>query len=149
MDRRMVFVETRSQEMRRLLCRWVEFFYEKGLRVQVLTDSTMGAQHLDQMLWTFSQPSFVPHRIFGPGESLPAEEPVLITASPRFLEGFDVLACDATPDVSILSRYPHTIHFIVMDDEDRRRASRLLWQKARDAGLELRHFRLQANEPTG
>jgi len=63
MTSRLIFVETRSNEKRATLCRQVEGFYEKGQHVLVVTDSTLAAQHLDQMLWTFSQESFVPHRI--------------------------------------------------------------------------------------
>ena len=78
------FVETPSEGQRRLLCQWVERFYEEGKRVQVVVDSTMAAQHLDQMLWTFSQESFVPHSIFAFNKSSDLIEPVVITVCTPF-----------------------------------------------------------------
>lgn len=138
---RLYFVETRVNEQRLLLCHLTEHFYEAGRRIQVLTDSSMAAQHLDQMLWSFSQESFIPHRIFTSDPSESFFEPVLITVGEKELpERPDFLICDGAASVEFLSRYPSAIHFVLMDDAQRRQESRLLWQTARDQGIELRHI---------
>src|SRR5271157_5503066 len=72
------FVETTVAEQRELLCRWTERFYMEKKRVRIVVDSMAAGQFIDQLLWTFSQSSFIPHTIFNPGAA-PPSEPVLIT----------------------------------------------------------------------
>ncbi len=133
------FMETPSEGQRRLLCQWVECFYEEGKRVQVVVDSTMAAQHLDQMLWTFSQESFVPHSIFAFNKSSDLIEPVVITVGEVLLEGFEVLVCDAGVTLDFMRNYSEVVHFVLRDDLEKKQESRLLWQSARELGLVLRH----------
>jgi DNA polymerase-3 subunit chi len=134
------FLETPSDSQRQLLCRWVERFYEEGKRIQVLAGSSMAAQQLDQLLWTFSQSSFIPHRILTTGATASVPEPVLITVGEVFLEQCQVLVCDALAGIEFMERYPLSIHFVLRDDLDRRQESRLLWQTARDRQMHVRHI---------
>ena len=134
------FVETDSRDQRGCLCRWVERFYGEGKKVQIATDSTMAAQHLDQMLWTFSQSSFIPHRTVAAGTAGPFMEPVVITVGELKLEGFDVLVCDGPVELEFVRHYPLVLHFILMDDPEKKQASRLMWQRAKDQGFDLRHL---------
>lgn len=133
------FVETRSSEQRHTLCRWVERFHEEGKKVLVVTDSTAAAQHLDQLLWTFSETSFIPHRILSlkSGESM--IDPVILTIGEVRLEGFDVLVCDSPVHLNFMKGYPVAVHFILLDDEEKRQESRLMWQSAREQGVRLNH----------
>lgn len=137
------FVETVAGEQRNVLCQWVERFHGEGRRVQVVVDSTLAAQHLDQLLWTFVEGSFVPHRILDT-RTVDAEnaivEPVIIVVGEQHVEGFDVLVCDTPVHLEFMSRYSEVVHFVLRDDSERRQESRLLWQNAREQGLQLRHF---------
>ncbi len=140
MAQEMIFVETTAREQRKDLCRWAEYFAEQGKKVLVLTDSTLGAQHLDQLLWSFSQPSFVPHRIVveaEPNASFP--EPVLIAVDPGLPLPAEVVLCDAFPDLDALGRYSTIMHFVPLDDEEQKQKSRRLWMEAKARGLELKH----------
>lgn len=128
------FVETTVSEQRGLLCRLAERFYTEKHKVQVLVDSTPDAQLLDNLLWTFSQGSFIPHAVCGP-ESEISSEPVVITIGERELAGFDTLLCDSPAGLNFMSRFDTAVHFILRDDESRRQQSRLLWQEARTAGF--------------
>ncbi len=134
------FVETRANEQRSLLCRWVECLYEAGRRIQVIADSTISAQHLDQLLWTFSQASFVPHRIHTKDASEEDLEPVVITVGEVRLDGFEILICDGQVGLEFMLLYPIALHFVLQDDDEKRQESRLLWQKARGEGVELHHM---------
>ena len=134
------FVETDARDQRICLCRWVERFYEEGKRVRVVADSTMAAQHLDSMLWSFSDLSFIPHRIWGPEDvEGPRVEPVVITVGEAKLEGFDVLVCDGAVELDLMGCYPVAVHFILRDDQERKQASRLLWQRAKERGFLAHH----------
>jgi DNA polymerase-3 subunit chi len=133
------FVETRSEEQRNLLCYWVERLFEKGMRVQVAAGSSMAAQHLDQLLWSFSQESFIPHIILTAQAPSSDITPVVITAGESRLEDFDALVCDGPVSLDFMKGYGMAVHFILLDDTDRRQESRMIWQSARDMGMTLYH----------
>ncbi|MGA2400566.1 MAG: DNA polymerase III subunit chi [Syntrophobacteraceae bacterium] len=132
------FVETSVAEQRELLCRWTERFYMEKKRVRIVVDSMHAAQFIDQLLWTFSQASFIPHLIYNPGGTLPAE-PVLITPGEIQLAGFEVVICDCPADLGFMITFEAAVHFILRDDTERRQQSRILWQRARDSGINPVH----------
>lgn len=136
---RVLFIETHSEEKRGLLCRWVEAFYEAGKKVRIVTDSGMAAQHLDQLLWTFSQSSFIPHRIVSGSELLPLLEPVVITVGQSPMEGYDVLAVDGETTAESFRRYSTVVLFVLLDDPEKRQESRLIWQSTKEHGCKLQH----------
>ncbi len=140
MNTTVLFIETRGADKRMALCQQVERFYEEGRRVVVVTDSTLAAQHLDQMLWTFSQPSFIPHRVVTGPLEMPIIEPVIIVPSPLAIPGYDVVVADSRVTLDFLQHFSTAIHFVLTDDPDQRQDSRLLWQAARDQGLVLQHI---------
>lgn len=133
------FVEMRAAEQRNVLCRWVEHYYETGTRAQVMADSTVTAQHLDQLLWSFSQPSFIPHRVLGAWDGKEPREPVIISVGEIFVPGFPVLLCDAPAGLEFMARYELAVHFVTVEDEDQRQRSRDLWQAAKTRGIDLKH----------
>jgi DNA polymerase-3 subunit chi len=137
---KITFVEARSADKRIILCRWVEKYYEDHQRILVVTDSTLAAQHLDQLLWTFAQGSFIPHRIVTRATADPIREPVAITAGILALPQFDVLIPDSTVELDFMLNYPSALHFILVDDAAQRQESRVLWQAAKDRGIELQHI---------
>lgn len=132
------FVETTGDRQRDLVCRWTERFYSERKRVRIVVDSMAAAQLIDQLLWTFSQSSFIPHAIFNPGAAQP-EEPVLITPGEFRADGFDAVVRDSQADLEFMSLFESAVHFIVDDDPERKRLSRVLWLRARDAGLSPIH----------
>lgn len=133
------FVETPSEKQRFLLCRWVDRFHEAGRKVQVMVDSTLAAQHLDQMLWTFAQESFIPHRVLTSKGLVDFMEPVVITVGEIVVQGFHALVCDGQTPLDFVAGYPEVVHFVLRDDPEKKQESRLLWQAAKDRGMELRH----------
>ena len=136
----LLFIETRSADKRMALCQQVERFYEKGRRVVVVTDSSLAAQHLDQMLWAFSQPSFIPHGVVTAPLLTPMVEPVIIVPSPLAIPGYDVLVADSKVTLDFLQNFSTAVHLVLTDDPDQRQESRLLWQAVRDRGLLLQHI---------
>lgn len=45
------------------VCRLIEKAYEKKQKVYVHTDAEIDAEKLDELLWTFSDNSFIPHNL--------------------------------------------------------------------------------------
>ena len=62
----------------RLACRITEKAIKRKLDVYMHSENEADASTLDGMLWTFSQGSFIPHRLIGRDLNSPCEEPVLI-----------------------------------------------------------------------
>ena len=136
----MIFVETTAQNQRKDLCRWAEIFFEQGKRVLILTDTTLAAQHLDQLLWTFSQASFIPHRIVSetsPDSGFP--EPVLIAWDPTLRVSVHVVLCDVLHDLEVLEPFDVAVQFVPLDDERKRLECRSLWVEAKSRGITLKH----------
>jgi DNA polymerase-3 subunit chi len=50
-----------SGSRERIACKLSEKAYGRGNRVYIHTESTQQAQHIDELLWTFRDGSFVPH----------------------------------------------------------------------------------------
>lgn len=74
----------------RLACRVAEKGYLAAQRVLVYSDDPALLPRLDEMLWTFSDGSFVPHDIVT-SDGAPCEAPVALTTGPLPAEPGDVL----------------------------------------------------------
>jgi DNA polymerase III subunit chi len=134
------FVETKTEEQLLVLCQWVDHFYEQGKRVQIAASSSVAAQHLDHLLWTFAQASFIPHRIRSSPESGGGIERVIITIGEAPVNGATVLVSDGPVGLKLMQRYDYAVHFILLDDPERRQNSRSLWQAAREEGMQVNHI---------
>ncbi|HQN18304.1 MAG TPA: DNA polymerase III subunit chi [Syntrophobacteraceae bacterium] len=134
------FVETRTDEQSVALCRWVDHFYEQGKRVQVVASSSVAAQHLDQLMWTFAQGSFIPHRIGSSGQPGLAVEPVIITVGEAPVKGAAVVLSDGPLSLDFMQGFDTVVHFVLLDDAEKRLNSRSLWQAARERGIQVNHI---------
>jgi len=120
------------------VCRLVDKAYRLGHTVWLHTASDEHARALDERLWTFSQPSFVPHERAGSGEP---DCPVVVgegkqPASPR-----DLLVNEATDVPTFVDRFARVAEVVNQDDGVRRR-SRARYAAYRDQGYALHHYRV-------
>jgi len=114
-------------------CRLAEKAYDQGLRVAVRTASAAETAEFDELLWTFSDRSFVPHVVWPTEPDVVAATPVVVGSSSLPASHRDVLinlAPDAPADFSAYAR----ICEVVGGDEDAKKAGRLRWRTYRDAG---------------
>jgi DNA polymerase III subunit chi len=133
------FVETKTEEQLLALCQWVDYFYEEGKRIQIVASSSAAAQHLDHLLWTFAQSSFIPHRISSSTGSSPGIERVIITTEEVAVKGATVLISDGPVGLDFMRLYEYVVHFVFLDDPEKRHGSRSLWQTAREEGMQVNH----------
>ena len=115
-------------------CRLVEKAYEQGLRVAVRTSAPAETVEIDELMWTFSDRSFVPHGVWPADADFAAATPVLISSGALPDSHRDVLVnlgTDVPADFATFSR----VCEVVAGDEDARRRGRLRWRGYRDAGL--------------
>ena len=115
-------------------CRLAEKAFDQGLRVTVRTASPAEAVELDDLLWTFSDRSFVPHAVWPADPALAEETPVLIASGELPETHRDVLinlGAEPPADALVFGR----ICEIVGADETAKRQARVRWRSYRAAGL--------------
>ena len=116
------------------VCRLVEKAYEQGLRVAVRTSAPAETVEIDELLWTFSDRSFVPHGVWPADPDFATATPVLISSGALPDSHRDVLVnlgTDVPADFTAFSR----ICEVVAGDEDAKRRARLRWRGYKEAGL--------------
>jgi DNA polymerase-3 subunit chi len=120
-----------------MVCRLVDKARRQGHHAYVLTQDHAAAQRLDDLLWTFSAGSFVPHALYDGTQAAPdATLPVLIGHQEPPAGWNDVLV-SLLPEVpDFFSRFARVADFVGPDDDDRQRG-RERFRHYRDRGYPL------------
>jgi DNA polymerase-3 subunit chi len=131
-------LESDSDDARlRLACRIVDKATQQDQHVFINSSSDVEAQKLDELLWTFSQGSFIPHKIVRHAVDAAPREPVVIglnQAPPG--ERWDVLINLAADVPEFFSRYQRVAE-VVDGNAARREQSRDRYRFYRDRGYAL------------
>jgi DNA polymerase-3 subunit chi len=127
-----------SDEARLLLaCKIVDKATQLDHHVYVHSTSDAEAQKLDELLWTFSQGSFIPHAVVRSASEKPPLEPVLIGVNqPPGPGRWDVLVNLAADVPEFFSRYGRVAE-VVDANAARREQSRERYRFYRDRGYKL------------
>ena len=131
--------DTSPDALEGFACRLVERVWQRGHRVLVLTTSEIAARRLDDLLWTFRDESFVPHRRLGAGD-LPVTEPVVVSTPGVWDAEIDVLL-NLTPSVPGEAARASRIAEVVPADGAGRDAGRRRFREYRDRGFEIKTHR--------
>ncbi|HEU4515907.1 MAG TPA: DNA polymerase III subunit chi [Steroidobacteraceae bacterium] len=121
----------------RFACRLVEKAWLKRHRVRVQLDPGGELENFDQLLWTFSDRAFIPHRRAGSPEDVPEPAP-----SPVVLADTDAAdAADGDVLVNLAATQPATegwarIAEVIDADSARRAKGRERYRAYRERGLE-------------
>lgn len=120
-----------------LACRIADKALQQNQHVFINAESPDESARLDELLWTFSQGSFVPHRVIDANAAEPFAEPVLIGcgAAPAG-EEWQVLINLAGTVPEFFSRYQRVAE-LVDGNEQRRERGRERFRFYRDRGYEL------------
>ncbi len=122
----------------RFACRLVEKAWLKRHRVRVQFDPGGELEAFDQLLWTFSDRSFVPHRRAGsPDDTTPPAPPAVVIADTADSDSADGdlvvnLAASVLPDLGRWER----IAEVIDSDAGRRQRGRERFRAYRDRGVE-------------
>lgn len=117
-----------------LACRIVEKAYRLGHRVYLRTGNTDDTNVLDELLWTFSQNSFVPHQLSTESDS--KESPVVIGESPPpAAEGTDVVISVADDPILDFTAYPRIVEIVGYEDAEKE-SGRNRFRYYREHGVE-------------
>ena len=121
----------------KLACKIVDKARELDQHVFVHVASDDEARQLDELLWTFSQGSFIPHRIVREAPAETPAEPVLIGVNQAPGPGRWEVLVNLAPDVpEFFSRYERVAE-VVDADAQRRAQSRERYRFYRDRGYKL------------
>jgi DNA polymerase III subunit chi len=121
----------------RLACKIVDKATQLDHHVFVHSTSDEEARQMDELLWTFSQGSFIPHRIVRAELPEPPREPVLIGVNQPPAPGrWDVLVNLAAEVPEFFSRYQRVAE-VVDANPARREQSRERYRFYRDRGYTL------------
>ena len=121
----------------RLACQIVDEATQRDHHVFIHATSDDEARRLDELLWTFSQGSFIPHRIVRGELEKPALEPVLIGVNQPPAPGrWDVLVNLGAEVPEFFSRYERVAE-VVDANAVRREQSRGRYRFYRDRGYNL------------
>jgi DNA polymerase-3 subunit chi len=124
----------------RFACRIADKAYQQRQNVVLYAGSPVEAQQLDELLWTYSQSSFVPHRIVRTDPPTPPAEPVLIVHGDPPLElPVDCMINLDTRVPETFSRYLRVAE-IVDAEPARREQGRERFRFYRDRGYELKTY---------
>jgi DNA polymerase-3 subunit chi len=121
----------------RLACKIVDKATQLDNHVFIHATSDDEARQIDELLWTFSQGSFIPHRILRSELTEPPLEPVLIGVNQQPGSGrWDVLINLAGDVPDFFSRYQRVAE-VVDANATRREQSRERYRFYRDRGYKL------------
>ena len=115
-------------------CRLTEKAYLRDMSIVIVNETPADAKMLDEMLWTFNERSFVPHKVSVDEASFDPQTPVHL-----ILESTSVPAADLLINLGLhlptqVQRYAR-IAEIVDADEERRRLGRERFKAYRDLNL--------------
>ncbi|HEY4445028.1 MAG TPA: DNA polymerase III subunit chi [Steroidobacteraceae bacterium] len=122
-------------------CRLTEKAYLKDLSIVIVSDTLDDARALDDLLWTFNERSFIPHKLCMDEQSMDPAAKVHLAVPPTALPAADLL-------VNLTARLPERwelyprIAEIIDADEDRRRLGRERFKSYRDLKVTLETHQL-------
>lgn len=128
-----------SKEM--LVCRLADKAFRLGHQSYVLASDWAQAQRLDELLWTYSAGSFVPHGLYAAEQTQRTDYPVLIGADEAPPVCDDVLICLRGPVPEWFSRFRRVAEIVGADADDKASA-RERYRFYRDRGYPLNTHKL-------
>jgi DNA polymerase III subunit chi len=122
-------------------CRLTEKAYLRDMRVVIVNDTLADAQALDDLLWTFNERSFIPHKICLDEQSLDPATKVHLTVDSNTVADGDLLVNLTARMPAYFERYARVAE-IIDADEERRRLGRERFKSYRDLKLALETHQL-------
>ena len=116
-------------------CRLTEKAYLKDLKIVIVSDTLADAQALDELLWTFNDRSFIPHKVCLDEQSVDPATTVHLTVETA-LPAADLLVNLSQRLPPQFQRYGR-IAEVIDADEERRRQGRERFKAYRDLKLPL------------
>lgn len=121
-------------------CKLAEKAWQQGNRILIYTSSANDSQHMDDLLWTFSDGSFIPHAMGGDEDE--AEHPIVISHDTANAENFQLLI-NLSNESAVRSSISR-IAEIVNQEPQRKQMGREHFKSYREQGFELHHHEIKS-----
>lgn len=123
---------------RQFACRLADKLLRQGIAVQLYISREEEAIQLDQLLWSFTPESFVPHYLMG---TEPVAEPGVLVSwgSPPAAPATLLNLSDSLPEAP--ERFAAIAEFVLQDAASRDHG-RELWNLYKTRGFELQHHQM-------
>jgi DNA polymerase III subunit chi len=136
------FYHLQTTPLERALPKLVERGLAGGFRVLVVAGSAERVAHLDAVLWTYDDASFLPHGSSRDGQA--ERQPVLLSESEENANAADMLVLTDGAASSRLADYRRCLDLFDGNDEAAVAAARERWQAAKAAGHTLTYWQQTA-----
>lgn len=132
-------LENDNQDKAGFACRLTQKAFKQGNKIYIYTNDQSQVSKLDNLLWTFQQGSFLPHRVLAESNSKnksELNESIVIGAinPPELFHDVLINLADTSPD--FFSSFDRVAE-IVSNDESEKLNARKRYQFYRDRGYEL------------
>ena len=124
-----------------LACRIAEKAWRTGRRVYLHTQNEEECRHMDRLLWTYRDGSFIPHGI-SPGAD-PALNPVLVGCNSDAGNEHDVLINLGVEIPDFFSRFERVVE-LIDNDEKVKLAGRKRYRFYKDRGYPMEDRRIES-----
>jgi len=125
-------------------CRLLEKAYRKKHRVFVYCEDKISAEHLDELLWSFKDASFIPHNLQGEGPEPPPPIQIGYTATQNPIGYQDILLNLANTIPEFHQQFKR-IFEIVTEDEHTKITRRKHYQAYRQQGFSVKTHPIHQN----
>lgn len=123
-------------------CKLSEKAVAKGHRVLIAVDTDTEAETLDQCLWSFTNDSFLPHRIITPASAADPVYPVEISIQAECLDHHGLLISMSDEVPAFFSRFERYAE-VVIQDKQILATSRDHWSFFQHRGYPMQHRKLR------
>lgn len=122
-------------------CRLTEKAWKLGNNVSIRTNNEDETRQLDDLMWTYSDGSFLPHSTRSENNKSPATPAPIILGHNLSGEPCDLLINLASTPPEQIEQYPR-IAEILNDDETIKQHGRLRYSQYRKTGCNLQHHQI-------
>jgi DNA polymerase III subunit chi len=133
------FYHLRTLPLERALPQLLEKAHAGGYRVVLMAGSPERVDHLDTLLWTYGEESFLPHGSAKGGS--PAQQPIWLTVADENPNGADMLVLVDGAAPANLAGFKRVLDVFDGNDEEAVASARARWQRARAEGHVLTYWR--------
>lgn len=128
----------KTTPLERALPRLLERALKDGYRVVLIAGSDERVEHLNQLLWTYDDASFLPHGSARDGNA--ARQPIFLTTEPSNPNHADMLVLLDGVRAQDLGGYKRVCDIFDGNDESAIEAARRRWREAKMAGHALTYW---------
>jgi DNA polymerase-3 subunit chi len=137
------FYHLLSMPLERALPRLLERARAQDLRIVVRAASSERVEHLNALLWTYDEASFLAHGSARDGNA--ADQPIWLSHAPENPNGATVLVLVDGVEAPDLAGFTRCLDLFDGNDAEAVRAARDRWRKAQAAGHTLTYWQQTAS----